>query len=149
MPEAYIEKVSYRINEKNEIIDVFDSWNNAALVGHADELLDMKRIIGMSIFSVLHDDNTRMYYDSVFQKCRLLKKGHMLEYRCDSPTHKRFMKMELVPLANNDIDLFNYLLREEPFSHPLTIHDCTGSQNVSYTKRCSICKSLQFTGKTE
>ncbi|MBN2664846.1 MAG: hypothetical protein JXR68_14460 [Bacteroidales bacterium] len=149
MSNLILEKVSYKINKDNIIVDIFDDWIRAAVTGKASNLADLNNVIGKNILSYFHNDTTQMYYNTVFQKCRLLQQKHSLEYRCDSPTHKRYMKMELVPFANKDINILNYLLKEEPFSYPIYIHESTKNNKTLYNIRCSICNNIKLKGENQ
>jgi len=149
MDEPFLEKVSYRINRHNIIVDAFNDWNKAATAGRAGVLTDLQNVIGKNLFLYLQDDTTRMYYSTIFQKCRLLQKSHLLEYRCDSPTHMRFMKMEVIPYPNNDIVFNNYLIREEPFSYRVNIHVNQNTVGTEFNVRCSICNRLKLDGNNE
>jgi hypothetical protein len=139
----YIEKVSYKIDRKNTIIEIFDDWENAASVGNAQNLINPKRVIGNPIFKYIGGDSTKMYYDVIFQKCRLLNKEHKIDYRCDSPTHKRFMQMHILPLNNGQLSIVNYLLNEEAFINAVFIEDVTNTKK-SHIMRCSICNKLKL-----
>ena len=139
----YKEKVSYKIDKQNVIVEIFDDWVNAAKIGKADYLIDTQNVLGTKIFSYVMGDSTRMYYDVIFQKCRLLNKTHFIDYRCDSPTHMRYMQMQIVPQQFKSLYLYNFLLKEEPFQKKISITDSSNS-NGGLISRCSICNSLKF-----
>lgn len=144
MKMNYKEKVSYKIDKQNIIVEIFDDWVNAAKIGKADYLIDTNNVLGTKIFSYVMGDSTRMYYDVIFQKCRLLNKPHTIDYRCDSPTHMRYMQMQIVPKQLNSLYLYNFLLKEEPFQKKIIITDSTHNCNTGLISRCSICNSLKF-----
>lgn len=146
---SYKEKVSYKINEKNIIIAIEDDWLLAAKTGKADDLLDINNVLETNLFSYISEDSTRMYYDVIFQKCRLFNKNHNIAYRCDSPTHKRFMEMHIHPLSNGHLSILNYLKKEELFNNPIHITEKSIHTIKNPIKRCSICNDLKLKEKTE
>ncbi|MAD97969.1 MAG: hypothetical protein CMB99_11645 [Flavobacteriaceae bacterium] len=139
----YIEKVSYQVDKSNTIVEVSDDWIKAATVGQADDLTVKEKVIGRSILSYIVGEATKMYYQVVFGKCRRLGKEHTINYRCDSPSHKRFMQMVIKPDTNESLNINNYLLREEPFNNPVHIEETTGNFR-NPTQRCSICNKLKL-----
>ena len=145
----YKEKVSYKVDKKNVIVEVSDDWVAAAKVGEANDLIDVNSVLGTKLFSYILGDSTRMYYDVIFQKCRLLKKEHKIAYRCDSSTHKRFMEMQIVPRSSKDLDIYNYLIKDEPFRHPINIYENVPYNRKKPVMRCSICNSLKLSLNSE
>jgi hypothetical protein len=135
------------VDKKNKIIALGGEWDNAAKEGGASESLTKERVIGQNIESYFSGDVTQMYYDAIFKLCRLKNETIEREYRCDSPTHKRYMVMRLIPLGDGSIEMQHETLEETPFEHEIVIQDKTPQvQNgfTSYTKRCSVCNQLQY-----
>ena len=142
-----IEKVILTIDKSNIITAVGGSWNKAAQEGNASETLAPENVIGKSIEKFLGGDVTQMYYDAVFKLCRLKNEVLERDYRCDSPTHERYMKMRLIPLEKNQIRMEHELIKEVPFVNQVNILDITHSKEVKsniglFVKRCSICNKL-------
>lgn len=141
--------VSLTVDEQDTIIDVSSSWDSVAKSGGAGESLFAKRILGQALADFIKSDNTTMYIATVIKLCRLQKKTLFREYRCDSPTHKRFMEMELQPLEEGFVKINHYLLREEPLETPLHLQDITPDLlNTSPALlRCSMCNRLKKPGE--
>ena len=57
--------------------------------------------------------------------------------------------MVLNPCKNGDIEINNYLLREEAFDHTVTIYDWTQRGAPNLVKRCSICNKLNLKNQTD
>lgn len=140
----YKEKVSYKIDKDNIIIEIFDDWITAAKVGQASDLINVNSVLGTKLLSYILGDSTRMYYDAIFQKCRLLNEEHKIEYRCDSPTHKRTMEMQIIPNEDKNIDIYNFLIKEEPFKNAIYVHENTTSNIRNPIVRCSVCNHLKL-----
>lgn len=140
------EIVIYTIDKDNRIISVGEGWEHASIIGGAQDYLEKNKIIGHFINEYISDEATQIYYDAIFKSCRLNQEVITNEYRCDSPSHQRFMKTTFTPHENGNITLFNETLYQVPFQQKLFIEDKTkeitdSSSNIM--KRCSICNCLQ------
>lgn len=122
----------------------------AAAEGGAAEALAPERVIGQPFERFIGSDTTRMYYAALLKLCRLKAHSISRDYRCDSPTHKRFMRMELHPLPKRRVETWHYLIKAEPFTHPVTPIDHTdpaariGYTHSTFSLRCSICNRLRL-----
>ncbi|MFO7832204.1 MAG: hypothetical protein R6V18_09535 [Desulfuromonadaceae bacterium] len=144
------DKVVYFIDKNNVICEIGEGWDGAARTGNAPDSLNHDQVIDNPISYCMSDDNTRMYYDAMFKLCRLRNETLMRDYRCDSSTHQRFMRVILIPLEDGRIKMVHSTIREEPFDHPITLID-HGRQNHKgsisrYVKRCSMCNKLRLPG---
>lgn len=139
-----IDRVSYQIDKRDVIVGIYDNWITAAKVGKASNLIDTTNILGTELLSYITGNSTKVYYDIVFQKCRFFNVNHIVEYRCDSPTHMRFMEMQIIPEANGLLTIHNYLLKQVPFKNSLNILDISEGGRKTEIKRCSICNKLKL-----
>jgi len=141
--------VIYTIDKKNKIIDIGGSWQEAAQQGNADHQLSRENVIGKPIEDFVCSDETQMYYDAIFKLCRLKKQAITRKYRCDSPSHKRYMRVTLKPLKNGSIELYHETLKEDPFENTVTTYELKSaiepnSGSISLiNKRCSMCNRIQ------
>ena len=143
--ESKILLVSLMLDINNQIIAVSDSWDCNAKIGHAKASVYARNILGKNLQDYISSDETVMYIDTALKLTRLTDKIHYKPYRCDSPTHKRFMEMEITPLANGELSINHFLLFEEPFSKPLFLQDVSQQsvRPISYLMRCSLCNDLK------
>lgn len=146
MVDTEREIVIYTIDQNNRIISVDEGWEHASIIGGAKDSLEKNKIIRHFINEYISDEATQIYYDAIFKSCRLNQKVITNEYRCDSPSHQRFMKTTFTPHKNGNITLFNETLYQVPFIEKLFIEDKTkdfpdSSSNIM--KRCSICNRLR------
>lgn len=140
------EIVIYTIDKDNRIISIDEGWEDASIIGGAKDSLEKNKIIGHFINDYILDEATQIYYDGIFKSCRLNQEVITNEYRCDSPSHQRFMKTTFTPHKNGNITLFNETLYQVPFQQKLFIEDKTKDINDSSSnimKRCSICNRLK------
>lgn len=149
------------VDKLNRIISVDDEcWLEQAKLGNAEEALQLKNVLNNFLSDFIRDDNTTMYIEAVISLCRLRNETIYREYRCDSPTHKRFMELELIPKEYGHIEMVHYLIREEPFDDEVNIIDMATEQDNTetakssnkprkYYLRCSMCNSLMPPDSTE
>jgi len=144
-PAKGYDQVTLSIDKKNVITDVGGAWIQSATTAHSLNALQPKKIIGKPIEKFLGGDVTQMYYDALFKICRLKTETITRQYRCDSPSHQRFMQVTLSPRDDNSIDMLHETLKEIPFKNSVTITDidCQTNHTIKkYIKRCSICNRL-------
>lgn len=132
------------VDADNIICAVGEGWSAAAEQGNAAETLAQHQVVGKPLAQFIGNDTTRMYYDAVLKLCRLRGEAMSREYRCDSPTHQRFMSVTLTPLEEGKVEMRHTLLREYPFNFALKLA-CSGADKALPGRgvlRCSLCNRL-------
>ncbi|MFW6343049.1 MAG: hypothetical protein ACOC00_08505 [Halothiobacillaceae bacterium] len=138
------------IDDQGVITDIGGGWAQAAEQGGAADALAVDRVIGRPLARFVGSDATRMYYNAVFKLARLRRQSLTREYRCDSPTHKRFMEVTVTPLSDGGIEMLHQLLHEEPFEHAFTPMPVTRPDaRLGTAVRCSICNRIRLAGTQE
>lgn len=141
------------VDKLNRIVAVDDQWLHEAEKGQAEIELVPENILENFLADFIQDDNTTMYVEAILSLCRLRNERIYRPYRCDSPTHQRFMELELIPMQQGQVKMVHYLLKEVPFSTPITIEDVskdsTPVTQTGYYLRCSMCNSLKAPGQQE
>jgi hypothetical protein len=151
MTSSSFDIITMTIDRHNIITDVGSAWVDVAAKGGASDTLAPQNVIGQPIENYLGGDVTQMYYDAVFKLCRLKNEVLTRAYRCDSPTHQRFMQLTLTPKADGSIEMLHETLKEIPFENSVNIvdmHKETTLRAPAYTKRCNICNRLQYPNQT-
>lgn len=140
--------VSVRVDRFDRIIAVSENWNEIAEQGEALQSLDSKKVLGQPLVNYIRDDATSMYIEACLKLCRVRNQILSRNYRCDSPTHKRFLELVLTPLPQKSVEMTHYLLKEEPFAHRVDIEDVTDTANQKPFQyvRCSMCNALRQIG---
>lgn len=135
------------LNRDNLIVDLDGSWSGLARANGAESSLAEEKVLHQPLAKFIEDDNTRMYIAASLSLCRLKKQILYRSYRCDSPTHKQFMELELAPLEEGKVRMSHFLLRTEPFDEPVQFNAVDLSKNQSKAvKRCSLCNRIQPVG---
>ncbi|HEY9016956.1 hypothetical protein [Thiomicrospira sp.] len=138
-------ELTMQLDADNRIVYVSSNWEEIAEQGQARQSLAEAKVLNQPFSQYVADQATRLYYENCLTLCRLKKKTLTRAYRCDSPTHKRFMEMQLTPLENGWVEMKHFLVRSEPFKFAVNLHDVSHQQpNQSYQfTRCSLCNRLK------
>ncbi len=137
--------VALEVDAHNIIRRLSDSWIATASEGGAAASLAPERVLGQSINCFITSDTTRMYVEASLQLCRVRQEVLFRPYRCDSPTHKRFMELQLTPLPQRAVEMKHFLLREEAFQQPLNLEEIShlSQKPKGACLRCSFCNRLK------
>lgn len=131
----------YWLNEKDVITRTNVEWDQFAMKN--DGLLALShRIVGQPLFSFIQSDSTRMFVDVLINRARISNQQVIKEYRCDSPTLRRFMEMKIIPLESKHLLIENRVVREEPLERVRKFV----TLETSFLKRCSVCNRVQHKG---
>jgi len=135
------EVITYRLDHRDTIVEVSQTWNHFALSNNATEKTLAKAVIGCTVFSFILGDPTRMYFQALLQQARILGRSLARNYRCDSPELKRYMEMRLTPEPEGIVRLDHTIQRVEPLKPSLSFQPA--SRVTSETiGRCSVCARL-------
>ncbi|MFP4663524.1 MAG: hypothetical protein ACLFM1_03765 [Bacteroidales bacterium] len=94
---------------------------------------------GSNLLSLIEGDDSKMFYEVLLQRVRILQKPYEFTYRCDSPGIARFMRMRLSPESGNLVRFENFLENESNSLPRIRFYQ----GDVHSTKRCSICNRLK------
>ena len=84
----------YQIDSNDVLVLVSDDWLAFARENGASEL-DAKFIIGRSLWDFIPDEPTQTLYRDVIATVRATDQPIVVPFRCDSPTLRRFMRLEV------------------------------------------------------
>lgn len=92
-------EVIYRIDPAGHLIQFNDQWDLFARDNATPQLVQ-GRITGQTLWNFIQDPETRHLHQTLVQRAKT--RGHplVLPFRCDAPALRRFMEMEIVPLAD-------------------------------------------------
>lgn len=132
------------VNRYNKIIELGSDWLVQAKLYEAESLLTTEKILNQPLAKFVSDDNTIMYLEASLSLCRLKNQVLYRPYRCDTPTHKQFMELELTPLQDGKVKMTHYLLKSEPFESPVNFIAIKFDPDQNKViKRCSLCNRIQ------
>ena len=118
--------VSYTLDDDDVIVEVEGDWSMV----EGD-------VIGSSIWTHVRSEGLRDLYRRLFERTRG-GESIVFDYRCDSPTHRRYMRMT-VERADELLRLKSTLLREVERDAPLAV--VAASRGQTLISRCSVCNA--------
>jgi hypothetical protein len=133
--------VIYHLDARAHIVYVNDNWGRFARQAGV-EALSEARVIGRSLWSFIKDPAVRHIYKILYGRILSGERTSIrLNFRCDGPDIRRFMEMELKPIAgrNDRIEVVCRTLREER-RDPV---DLTHASAPQFLVMCSICKGVR------
>ena len=138
------------VNRDNLIVELDETWLELARKNDSESVLATEKILFQPLGKFIDDDNTRMYFEASLSLCRLKNQVLYRPYRCDSPTHKQFMELELAALEDGKVRMTHYLLKTEPFEKPVNFTVMKFNPHKGQAvKRCSLCNRIQPIGSDE
>lgn len=129
----------HRVDAAGVIRHVNDSWLQFALENGADGL-GADAVIGMSLFDYIADPTTRHLYDLLHRRVLRSERTVTVPYRCDSPTLRRFMEMELCASAGLLVYRNRVVRLEERAA--VELWDPEIERQGSAVRSCGWCKKL-------
>ncbi len=133
--------INFILNNHDEIIAVGGAWDDFALANDAPELIGEK-VIGRPLLEFISGNVTRQFVLAILHTVRSSAQAVELDYRCDSPKERRFMRMQVSLEPSGDIHFLNTPLRTEPRQHKVFISRAAQRSKTTST-RCSMCNLIK------
>jgi hypothetical protein len=131
----------YWINKDDIITDVSENWDDFAKKNNGEDSFKEK-VINTSLFKHVSDDATKMWLECLLSRVRILQRPLEKEYRCDSSDLKRYMKLTVMPLDEDSLELRHDLVYTEEIV-PAKPFKFKKAWRVGDMIRCSICNSIK------
>lgn len=127
----------YQLDQHERIVDVNRHWLDFAQENGA-EWLTRSAVIGKRLWDFVSGPETCAIYEILFSRARSQRRIVRVPFRCDSPTERRFMEMQIVPAHNANLLIVNRIERFEarPAINPPAI--------AGLLRLCSWCKRVQL-----
>lgn len=139
-PDAVV--VELVVDGNDRIVALGAGWEDAAEAGNAPALAPA-RVVGRSLYDYVCGDDTTMFVRVMLAGARHRKAPTVRPYRCDTPTHKRWMEMEMQPRENGEVRIVHRLLRLQEL--PQRVAPLLGHGD-KLPKRCSNCNKVRLEG---
>lgn len=130
----------YRLDPGDAIDYVSDPWLAFARENGAPQLV-AQAVLGRSIWEFIADQPTRDLYRQVFTAVRATDRPAVVPFRCDSPTLRRFMRLEIRHEPGCGIKLKSILVRAEPCARQPLL-DIETPHSDKHVTMCSCCKQV-------
>ncbi len=133
----------YRVDSSDLILDISGNWDRFA-VENGVNTLKSDDIIGKVLWEFITDCSTEHLYKMMLEKVRKNRQSVTFPFRCDSPSSKRFMRMDIIPTGDGYVEFKSRIVREE-FRKPVIILDGTVLRLDEVLVVCSWCKKVRLT----
>lgn len=127
----------YRIDGDDRFVYVNAEWHRFAAQNDASPALN--KILGKSIWDYISGRETGELYRMLLQRVRTFSATVEFEFRCDSPTVRRYMRMTILPRRFRQISFVCVIQNEVAKVPPLPL----ASELQGRIKICSLCNKIQ------
>jgi hypothetical protein len=132
--------VSYRLNQRDEIVWVSDSWLAFAVENEAPELAP-ERVRDRSLWNFVADPTTAHLYGQMVARVRRDELVRF-KFRCDSPSLRRLMEMEIRLTPEGLVEFVTRLLRVEE-RDPVILLARTAPRSERRLGACGWCSRIK------
>jgi hypothetical protein len=131
--------LTYRIDAGDRISYVNPAWTEFARANQGEAVLPEK-VLGSSLLDATDDLTVRALYRTMIQHVRAGQPVRF-HYRCDAPDRRRTFEMEIVPLADGEVEFVSTLLHEEP-RPPVALLQKEARRDERLLRVCSWCQRV-------
>ena len=139
MPDCQSEVV-YRIDLNDCLVFFNDQWDRFALENDGSHLTSDK-INQRPIWDFIHDAETRHLHEMLLRRVRANHPIAKLPFRCDSPSLRRYMEMDIVPLVDGKIEYRCRVLKTQS-RKPVPVISAHAQEGMPLLRVCSWCKKV-------
>lgn len=131
----------YRIDGQNMIVSVGEDWDDRT---HALEAAapESKDVLGTCILEHVTGSENRQIFSLLFAQCRKTRQTLFVQFRCDGPELRRWMELEIRPLADRRIEVISRLVSSATRPY-VALLDCLVKRSDNMVTICSWCKRVQ------
>jgi hypothetical protein len=136
-------EIRYWLDKSDVIVGIDPGWDESARSNDAPDL-ESRRIVGRNLLTYIQGDATRMYVRTLIQAARLLRAPVVRNYRCDTPSMRRFMEMRLTVEEGGVLCWEHRLVRAEPMAYRVAFVPA-GVPGGAWRPlvRCSVCNRVK------
>jgi hypothetical protein len=133
---------AYEVDDQLRLVSVDERWSSFALANDAPELLPPQPF-GKPLLGFIGDDVTRALYGRLFERVSGTGSPIVVSIRCDAPTLRRLLSLEISPRPAGGLRIETSLLRAKA-REPVPLLDRranhTGADKL--LRMCSWCKMI-------
>ena len=134
--------ISYHIDGQDKVNYISDEWSGFA-AGNKATHLTPSSVLGKPLLSLFADESTRHLYALMIDRSRSDGIAFSFPFRCDAPDVRRFMQMEIFPLADGAVGFRSCLVREER-RDDVALLEADVDRSGELVKICSWCKKIEI-----
>ena len=131
-------KYRYAVDASDTIISVSPTWLAFARENGAPELSE-PAVVGRSLWDFIDGPETVSLYKAIFQRVRSSTPRVMMPFRCDSPTLRRHMRLDITRCPDGGLQ-FDSVLEHVEVTAQLDLLDSAFPRSDNILTMCSCCK---------
>lgn len=132
--------LSYEVDGQDRVVRIDGAWDEFASANDAPELVAAS-VRGTLLWDHVAGDETCQLYQGLFRRVRQMQSPALVPFRCDGPTVRRFLELEIRPGPDQSVSLDSRILREEPrAAAPLLGRSTARSRKMIVA--CSWCRRV-------
>jgi len=131
---------NYSLDHCDRIMWVSDEWVAFARENDAPAL-SRQNVLGKPIWDFIADEATCQFYREIFARVRATNDAIVVPFRCDSPTLRRHMRLEIRQESHQGIGLKSILEKVEPCELRPLLH-VRYKPSEGLITMCSCCKGV-------
>lgn len=135
---------SYRIDRFDHVLSVDDAWLAFARENDAPELT-REHVVGRPLWDFVEGSEMRRLLRLVLSRVRRNDVPLLLPFRCDAPERRRFMRLVLTPLADDEVRIDSVLERQDR-QPPIRLLDRRTPRSADVLVLCSLCRRAELPG---
>lgn len=135
----------YRIDAEDKIINVNEEWLSFASENGTQFTNDL--ITKKTLWDFISDQETVHLYKIMLQKVRQKKKRLKVPFRCDSPSVRRFMVLEMFSPDGGSVDFSSHILKQEK-RKSIKLLESNVERSNKTVRMCSWCKKMKVSETT-
>lgn len=140
MDQPSLPRYRYTIDQHDLISSVCPLWLAFARENGAPQL-SQDAVLGHSLWQFIEGNETREMYQAILQRVRIENSNTIIPFRCDSPTLRRYMRLELTSQADGCVQLDGVLERVE-HTTPFNLLEKSFPRSLQLLTFCSCCKRI-------
>lgn len=135
----------YLLDRSDRVAKVCPHWSALARQRMAMQL-DEEMVLGRSLWDFVHGGATQRLYDTLIHHARRTGRKLTFNYRGDSPSAIRYMRMTLLPSYQGCVHFRSELLHEQSKQRAVYF------SHVAYPRhpvllQCGLCHHLEYNGR--
>lgn len=135
---------AYRIDDHDRIIFFNDEWLAFARENDGAHLTPA-HVWSRPLWKFISDPETRHLYRLILSRVRR-GKAITVHMRCDSPTARRVIELQIAPLPDGSVD-FNSRITHEEAREYVALLDVKQERSADIVSVCSWCKRVHVPGE--
>ena len=132
--------IIYTIDHNDHIITINESWDKFALENEASHL-ERGQVLNRRLWDFIADAETRHIHQVLLERIRNKQVTLAFPFRCDSPSIRRYMQMQIVP---EDDCAISYQCKIDRIEHRALVlfEEQKNWRDKKLLRMCSWCKKV-------